>query len=122
MRKSVLEDEGEDEGTAFTAVASTMPTRVIVGFTTNTTTAAVASTTASVTVATSGDDDNDDDDSNNRSSSTAVWCAGNRAAAKPSTFKGKERKGSVALVVVITAAAELSVHAHCRSQAASSTG
>jgi len=124
MRKFVVNDKGEDEGSAFTAVAPTTPTRVIVGFhtTTITTAAAVATTTATITVAASGDDD-----SNKRS--VAVYRPGNRAAAKSATFageEGKERKGStaplVAIVITAVAAAELSVHADCGSQAASGTG
>jgi hypothetical protein len=87
MRQSVVEDDGEDEGTAFTAVAPTTPTtRVIIGFTRTTSTAAtavVATTTATiavtVTVATSGDDDDNDN-------STVVYCSGNPAATKSATF------------------------------------
>jgi hypothetical protein len=89
MRKFVVEDglQGEDEGTAFTAVAPTTATRVIVGFTATTTAAAaVATTTASnttaATVATGGDDD-DDDSSNSRT--TAFCRPGNRVAAESVT-------------------------------------
>lgn len=119
MREFAVENEGEDEGTAVTAVAPTTPTRVIVGFTATTTTpAAVATTTA-----TSCDYYYDDDGSNNNDGSAAACRAGNRAAAKSPT--GKERKGSTApLVIVIEAVAEaeLSVHAPRGSSAASSTG
>jgi hypothetical protein len=86
MRKFVLEDgsEGEDEGAAFTAVAPTTATRIIVGFTAA---AAVATTTATitttVTVTTGGD--YDDDDGNN-SNAAAACRPGNRAAAKSATF------------------------------------
>jgi hypothetical protein len=86
MRKFVLEDgsEGEDAGTAFTAVAPTTATRIIVGFTTTATTAAaVATTTATitttVTVTTGGDE-------GNNSSTAGVCRPGNRAAAKSATF------------------------------------